>query len=160
MTKRRQRLALVGLLVLGVGTATALALMAFSQHMLFFYSPSQVMAGEAPSGYPFRVGGLVEEGSVERSEFDLNVRFVLTDGAASVPVTYTGILPDLFREGQGIVVRGEVDDDGLFRAAEVLAKHDEEYMPPEVAAALEDAKYRVKQQQPAGGGNGAYSYDP
>ena len=136
MTRRGKRMVLVGLLLIGVGTAAALALTAFQKNMLFFFSPTQVAAGEAPQGYPFRLGGLVEEGSVVRSGTDLNVRFVLTDGANTLPVSYTGILPDLFREGQGIVARGSLGADGLFVAEEVLAKHDENYMPPEVEHAL------------------------
>ncbi len=136
MSRRGKRGLIVLILVLGVGAASAMVLTALKQNMSLFFSPSQVVAGEAPVQHVFRVGGLVEEGSVERSGEDLTVRFALTDGGAVVPVTYTGILPDLFREGQGIVARGRLQDDGLFVAEEVLAKHDENYMPPEVAEAL------------------------
>mgnify|MGYP001025552193 CR=1 FL=1 len=136
MTRRGRRMMLVAVLLLGVGSAVALTLMALKENVSFFFSPTQVANGEAPRGYPFRVGGLVAEGSVQRASDSLNVRFVLTDGAHTVPVSYTGILPDLFREGQGIVARGRLQEDGLFVAEEVLAKHDENYMPPEVADAL------------------------
>lgn len=138
MTVRQRRMVLVGLLVAGVAAATMLALSAFQKNLLFFFSPSQVLAGEAPVGYPFRLGGLVADGSVERGE-GLTIRFEVTDGAATVPVTYTGILPDLFREGQGVVTRGRLGEDGLFMAEDVLAKHDENYMPPAVADALKTA---------------------
>lgn len=137
MTLRQKRLLLVGLLLLGVGGATALMLMALNENMSLFYSPTQVMTGEAPQGHPFRVGGLVAEGSVNRPGQDLDVQFDITDGANAVKVSYTGILPDLFREGQGIVARGRLQSDGMFVAEEVLAKHDENYMPPEVHEALE-----------------------
>lgn len=134
--KRKKRLYLVVAMVAAVGVAVALLLNAFQQNMLFFFSPAQVMAGEAPEGHPFRIGGLVVNGSVERGD-SLKVGFTLSDGGGSVPVQYEGILPDLFREGQGIVARGVLGADGVFVADEVLAKHDENYMPPEVAEALE-----------------------
>ncbi len=134
--KRKKRLMLVTLMVAAVGAAVALLLNAFQQNMLFFFSPAQVMAGEAPENHPFRIGGLVVTGSVNRGE-SLNVEFMLSDGGGTVPVQYEGILPDLFREGQGIVARGTLDANGLFTAEEVLAKHDENYMPPEVAEALQ-----------------------
>ncbi len=127
----------VGVVLAGVGVATALALTAIGENMLYFYSPSQIAAGEAPHGHEVRVGGLVVAGSVARLANGLDMRFDVTDTAATVRVTYTGILPDLFREGQGIVALGKIDDDSVFRAREVLAKHDENYMPPEVAEALE-----------------------
>ena len=130
---------MVALILLGVSTATALAVTAFQENMLYFFSPSQVAAGEAPTGHPFRLGGLVAGGSLERSGDSLQVDFVVTDTAHSLPVTYTGILPDLFREGQGIVALGKLNQDGMFVADEVLAKHDENYMPPEVADALKTA---------------------
>jgi cytochrome c-type biogenesis protein CcmE len=136
--KRRQRLMLVGLLLLGVGGAVALALTALKQNINLFYSPTQVAAGEAPSGATFRLGGMVVDGSVERSSADLKVRFDLTDTAETVTVYYDGILPDLFREGQGIVTTGTMKD-GEFVAQQVLAKHDETYMPPEVDAAIRQA---------------------
>jgi len=136
---RRKRLALVSLMVLGVGLAVTLGLNAFNKNILYFFSPSQIADGEAPVGDKFRVGGMVVDGSVERSSEDLSVAFDLTDMANQVRVTYTGILPDLFREGQGIVAIGQLQDDGLFLAETVLAKHDENYMPPEVADALRKA---------------------
>ena len=129
----------VALVVAGVGAATGLVIAAMGENMLYFYSPSQVRAGEAPSGPSIRVGGLVVEGSVERGD-GLEVSFSLTDGAASVDVRYAGILPDLFREGQGIVASGVLHGGDTLRAEEVLAKHDENYMPPEVAEAMEMAK--------------------
>ncbi|MGE0388420.1 MAG: cytochrome c maturation protein CcmE [Gammaproteobacteria bacterium] len=137
MTPRRQRMVVVGAIVLGVAIAAGLALRAFQGNLLYFFSPAQVRAGEAPREQNFRVGGLVVAGSVQRRSGDLTVRFDLTDNAATIPVTYTGILPDLFREGQGIVALGRFGADGVFHAEEVLAKHDENYMPPEVAEALE-----------------------
>ena len=136
---RRKRLALVSLMVLGVGLAVTLGLNAFNKNILYFFSPSQIADGEAPVGDKFRVGGMVVDGSVKRSSQDLSVAFELTDQANDVRVTYTGILPDLFREGQGIVAIGQLQDDGLFVAETVLAKHDENYMPPEVADALRKA---------------------
>ena len=138
--KRRQRLVLVGLLVAGVGIAVGLALLALQENINLFFSPSQVVAGEAPVGSPFRLGGMVVDGSVSRADQSLEIRFDLTDTANTVTVAYTGILPDLFREGQGIVAQGSVDDNGLFTATQVLAKHDETYMPPEVIDALDKAK--------------------
>ncbi|MCH1477885.1 cytochrome c maturation protein CcmE [Arenicellales bacterium IMCC55707] len=138
--KRRQRLVLVGLLVAGVGIAVSLALLALQENINLFFSPSQVVAGEAPVGSPFRLGGMVVDGSVSRAGESLEIRFDLTDTANTVTVAYTGILPDLFREGQGIVAQGSVDDNGLFTATQVLAKHDETYMPPEVIDALDKAK--------------------
>ena len=137
--KRKKRLYLILLMVVGVGIGIALTLNAFNDNLMFFYSPTEVVAGEAPSGHPIRVGGLVTAGSVKRQENGLTVNFDVTDNAETVTVEYTGILPDLFREGQGIIARGELDTDGVFVAEEVLAKHDENYMPPEVAAALQTA---------------------
>ena len=137
--KRKRRLMMVGLLVVGVGIAAALALSAFRENILYFYSPTEVLAGEAPVGHKFRLGGLVVEGSVKRETDGLTVHFGLTDTAKEIPVMYSGILPDLFREGQGIVAHGRLNEAGVFVADEVLAKHDENYMPPEVAAALEEA---------------------
>ena len=138
--KRRQRLVLVGLLVAGGGIAVGLALLALQENINLFFSPSQVAAGEAPVGSPFRLGGMVVDGSVSRVDQSLEIRFDLTDTANTVTVAYTGILPDLFREGQGIVAQGSVNDNGLFTATQVLAKHDETYMPPEVIDALDKAK--------------------
>ena len=136
--RRRQRLILVGLLLLGVGGAVALALTALNQNINLFYSPTQVTSGEAPEGATFRLGGMVVDGSVERQASDLKVRFDLTDTANTVTVFYEGILPDLFREGQGIVTTGKLVG-GEFVAQQVLAKHDETYMPPEVDAAIKAA---------------------
>lgn len=130
----------VAIALAGLVVATALVLNALRGNMTFFYSPSDVMAQEAPVDRKFRLGGMVEEGSVERASDGLTVRFVVTDMAQSIPVVFTGILPDLFREGQGVVTQGHLGQDGLFYADEVLAKHDETYMPPEVAEALERAK--------------------
>jgi len=135
--QRRRRLALSCLLVAAAGGAVALALLALERNINLFFSPSQVQAGEAPAGRAFRIGGMVVDGSVARGD-DLTVTFALTDTAATVPVAYTGILPDLFREGQGIVALGELRG-GVFEAKQVLAKHDETYMPPEVSAALQAA---------------------
>ena len=137
---RRQRFILVGLLVLGVSVALGLALLALRENINLFFSPTQVKAGEAPQQSSFRLGGMVVEGSVRRPDADLSVEFVLTDTVEQVTVTYKGILPDLFREGQGIVTQGMLNNNGIFEAKQVLAKHDENYMPPEVADALKKAK--------------------
>jgi len=126
----------VAAILVGVGIATAFALQAFNQNMLYYYSPTQIQAGEAPDARSIRVGGLVENGSVQREPGSLEVRFTLTDFSNTVGVSYTGVLPDLFREGQGIIARGKLNDQGLFVAEEVLAKHDENYMPPEVKDSL------------------------
>jgi len=134
--RRKRRMMLVILIVLGVGTAVALALTAFNRNLMFFYSPSQVVSGEAPKGRDFRIGGMVKEGSVKREPDGLTVRFVVSDNAENTTILYKGILPDLFREGQGIVAQGQLTHDGIFIAKQVLAKHDENYMPPEVAASL------------------------
>jgi cytochrome c-type biogenesis protein CcmE len=128
-------MATVVAILAGVGIATTFALKAFNQNLLYYYSPTQISAGEAPVTRTFRVGGLVQNNSVKREAGSLEVRFVLTDFQKEVPVSYTGILPDLFREGQGIIARGKLDD-GRFVAEEVLAKHDENYMPPEVKDSL------------------------
>ena len=139
MKARHRRFAwiLVGLAALGV--AVALVLNAFRSNLVFFFSPSQVVANEAPVGRPFRIGGLVEVGSVVRETNSLSVKFVVTDTAQRVTVVYTGLLPDLFKEGKGVVAQGSLGPDGVFTATEVLAKHDENYMPPEAAAAIEQA---------------------
>jgi len=139
MTPRKKSIAIVFFILICMCIAAALILTAFEKNLLYFYSPTQIAAGEAPKARAFRVGGLVLEGSVERDPDGLNVRFVLTDTANQVTVAYEGILPDLFREGQGIVANGTLDKDDIFQAKEVLAKHDENYMPPEVADALEKA---------------------
>jgi cytochrome c-type biogenesis protein CcmE len=133
---RQKRLILVGVGILGVGAAAALALTALKSNISYFFSPSQVMAKEAPADHVFRLGGLVSNGSLKRAEDGLTVTFDVTDMAQTVRVSYTGILPDLFKEGQGAVTKGRLGPDGVFYADEVLAKHDEEYMPPEVADTL------------------------
>jgi len=139
--KPRTRRALAVAVGLGlVGGASALVLNAFNNNLVFFFSPTQVMAKEAPQGRSFRIGGLVETGSVQRSVLDLRLDFVVTDGAQRVPVRYTGLLPDLFQEGKGVVAQGKLGADGVFHAEQVLAKHDENYMPPEAAAALKAAQ--------------------
>ncbi len=138
--KHKQRLTVVLLLVVGIGTAVALALSAFQENMLFFFNPSEVVAGEVPTDRTIRVGGLVTNGSVKRANDSLLVEFSVTDTKNSVPVKYEGILPDLFREGQGIIAIGRLEADGSFKAQEVLAKHDETYMPPEVADSLKAAQ--------------------
>ncbi len=145
MTPRYRRLTAVILVLLGVGVAVGLALKAFNRNILYYYTPSQVAAGDAKPGQMFRMGGLVVNGSVQRSPGSMTVRFTLTDMQHSVPIVYTGILPDLFREGQGIVVHGALSSDGQFTADEVLAKHDEKYMPPEVAAAIKKAEQQAAQ---------------
>ncbi len=136
--KRRQRLILVVLVLIGISGAVGLALTALNQNINLFYSPSQVVAGEVPKGVNFRLGGMVMDGSVQRDPEGLEVQFDLTDMAAVVSVQYEGILPDLFREGQGIVTQGTLAN-GVFVAQQVLAKHDETYMPPEVHQALQEA---------------------
>ncbi len=144
--KRKKRIILIVMVVTGVGIAAAFALKAFNENLMFFYQPSQVIAGEAPAGRLIRVGGLVTNGSVQRQSDGLTVRFDITDNAETITVQYTGILPDLFREGQGIVAHGRLQGDRLFIADEVLAKHDENYMPPEVAAALKNTHEAGKAQ--------------
>ncbi len=140
MTPRRKRMLIIALCAVGVGIAVALILTAFNQNLMYFYSPAEVARGEAPNNRPFRLGGMVVKGSVERDAKDLFVRFKVTDFAQERAIAYRGILPDLFREGQGIVAIGELDKAGVFIASEVLAKHDEKYMPPEVAQALKDGQ--------------------
>lgn len=142
MTPRRQRMLTVGLVIAGVTVAAAFALRAFDDNLLYYYSPSQIAAGEAPDNRTFRAGGLVIDGSVVREFGSLEVRFVLTDNAHSLPVSYSGVLPDLFREGQGIIAHGQIGTDGIFVADTVLAKHDENYMPPEVAESLKEVHQR------------------
>lgn len=126
----------VGLVLVGVALAVGLALQAFEENLLFFYSPTQVLAGEPPEGKKFRLGGLVAPGSLQREPGELAVQFDVTDNQNLMQVTYEGVLPDLFREGQGVIAHGTMDADGVFQAEEVLAKHDENYMPPEVAEVL------------------------
>jgi cytochrome c-type biogenesis protein CcmE len=136
VTPRRKRLYAVLAILAGVSAAVVLAVLAFEDNLLYFYNPSQVMAGEAPAGRTFRIGGMVTEGSVQRSDGSLDVRFVVTDFRHSIVVRYDGLLPDLFREGQGVIAHGRLTEAGEFMADEVLAKHDENYMPPEVAESL------------------------
>ena len=140
MKSRNKRLGfiLIGLAALGV--AATFVLSAFNSNLVFFFSPSQVMAKEAPVGRNFRIGGMVENGSLKRQSDGLTVNFVVTDTAKTIPVVYTGILPDLFKEGKGVVAEGKLNDNGIFHADSILAKHDENYMPPEAAAALKNAK--------------------
>ena len=137
-------MAAIALGVVALGIATALVLMAFEKNLVFFFTPSQVAANEAPAGRSFRIGGMVLAGSVKRE--GVEVRFSVTDTAKTIPVVYSGALPDLFREGKGVVAQGSLGADGVFRAREVLAKHDENYMPPEAAHALEKAAVQKAQQ--------------
>jgi cytochrome c-type biogenesis protein CcmE len=134
---------LVALVLTGVGAAVGLALRAFDENLLYFYNPTQVLAGEPPAGRKFRLGGLVTQGSVRRQAGELEVRFDVTDLKNTMTVRYSGVLPDLFREGQGIIAHGVLLPDGSFKADEVLAKHDENYMPPEAAAALKGGSFQA-----------------
>ena len=144
MKPRHKKLTIIIASVAALGISATLVLDAFQSNLVFFFSPSQVAANEAPQGKSFRIGGLVEEGSVKRQSDGVTVNFVVTDTAKVIPVVYTGILPDLFKEGKGVVAQGKLSSDGIFRADEVLAKHDENYMPPEAAAALEQASNSQK----------------
>jgi cytochrome c-type biogenesis protein CcmE len=137
MKPRHKRLIAIVFGVAALGVAAALVLNAFQQNLVFFFTPSQIAANEAPQGRTFRIGGMVEKGSVKRE--GVEVRFVVTDTAKTIPVLYSGALPDLFREGKGVVAQGQLGADGVFRAREVLAKHDENYMPPEAAEAVQRA---------------------
>ncbi len=150
MKARHKRLILVGLAVAGVGVAATLALKALQSNIAYFFSPSQVLANEAPRDRTIRVGGLVEKGSLERKADGLSMDFRVTDNKQTVTVRYTGILPDLFSEGRGVVTRGRLGADNLFVAEEVLAKHDEAYMPPEVAASLQTTHAEGVAQTSAG----------
>jgi len=147
MKPRHKRMALIGAALAALGIAVALILNAFQSNLVFFFTPSQVMAHEAPQGRSFRIGGMVEQGSLKRQPDGVTVRFVVTDSVKSVPVAYKGILPDLFREGKGVVAQGKLDGDGVFTASEVLAKHDENYMPPEAADAMERAKKAMQESK-------------
>jgi cytochrome c-type biogenesis protein CcmE len=137
MKPRHKRLAIIGGGLAALGVVAALVLSAFQENLVFFFTPSQVAAQEAPQNRTFRIGGMVEKGSVKRD--GVSVRFLITDTAKTVPVTYSGPLPDLFREGKGVVAQGRLGPDGVFQAREVLAKHDENYMPPEAAEAVKKA---------------------
>lgn len=139
MKARHRRFAWICAGVAVLGVATALVLSAFQSNLVFFFTPSQVVAKEAPQGHAFRIGGLVEAGSLKRDPDSLTVRFRVTDTAQTIPVVYTGLLPDLFKEGKGVVAQGSLAPDGSFHATEVLAKHDENYMPPEAKMALDQA---------------------
>jgi cytochrome c-type biogenesis protein CcmE len=137
---RHKRFAWIAAGVAVLGVAVALVLNAFQSNLVFFFTPTQVASKEAPLGRSFRIGGLVEQGSLARDANSLTVRFRVTDTAQTIPVVYTGLLPDLFKEGKGVVAQGTLSSDGTFRATEVLAKHDENYMPPEAKAALDRAQ--------------------
>ena len=155
MKPRHKRAAMIVGGLAAISIAAALVLSAFRQNLVFFFTPTQVAANEAPQGRTFRVGGMVETGSVKRQPDGVTVRFVVTDTAKSIPVVYRGVLPDLFREGKGVVTQGRLGPDGTFQASEVLAKHDENYMPPEAGDALKKAHAeRAKQTvaAPPGGG--------
>jgi cytochrome c-type biogenesis protein CcmE len=143
MKTRHKRLVIIVAGVAVLGIALTLIFKAFNSNMVFFFSPSDIQAKQAPADRVFRLGGLVEEGSLQREDDGLTVHFKVTDNAYTIPVTYTGILPDLFREGQGVVAQGKLAPNGTFKASEVLAKHDETYMPPEVAEALEKTKQQA-----------------
>ena len=147
---RKRRLTFVLFIVLGLGAAVGLGLFAMKQNINLFYSPKEIVEKKAPEDVLIRLGGLVVEGSVQRNTDDLKVQFELTDNAENVTVTYDGILPDLFREGQGIVTMGKLQKDGVFVASEVLAKHDENYMSPEVADAIKQAEAEAKARTPKG----------
>ena len=140
MKPRHKRIAAILVGVIALGIATALVLAAFQENLVFFFTPSQIAAHEAPQGRTFRIGGMVEKGSIKRQADGVTVQFTVTDTAKSIPVTYRGSLPDLFREGKGVVAQGRLGADGVFRANEVLAKHDENYMPPEAAEAVKKAQ--------------------
>jgi cytochrome c-type biogenesis protein CcmE len=140
MTPRQRRMTLVAVIVLGVSVAGALTLRAFRENVTYYFDPTKVAAGEVKVGQRFRLGGMVVKGSVQREPGTLNVHFIVTDFKNSVPVSYSSVLPDLFREGAGMVANGRMDASGTFRADEVLAKHDENYMPPEVARSLQQGK--------------------
>jgi cytochrome c-type biogenesis protein CcmE len=143
MKPRHKRIAAIGIGVVALGVAAALVLSAFQENLVFFFTPSQIAANEAPQGRTFRIGGMVEKGSVRRQADGVTVQFIVTDTAKSIPVAYRGSLPDLFREGKGVVAQGQLGADGVFRASEVLAKHDENYMPPEAAEAVKRAQEKT-----------------
>ena len=144
MKPRHKRITAIAVSVAALGIAAALVLSAFQKNLVFFFTPSQVAANEAPQGRSFRIGGMVVPGSLKRE--GVNVEFTVTDTAKSMRVTYRGQLPDLFREGKGVVAQGQLGADGMFRASEVLAKHDENYMPPEAADAVKRAQQTVQRR--------------
>jgi len=148
MKLRHKKFAIILAVVIGISIATLFVMDAFRSNLVFFYSPSDVFAGKSPANKTFRVGGMVEKGSVKKSTNSLKVEFVVTDTHKTLLVKYEGILPDLFREGQGIIAQGKLGNDKVFVASEVLAKHDENYMPPEVADAMKRAKeHNIKYQK-------------
>ena len=149
MKPRHRRFAWIGAGVLLLAVAAALELNAFQSNLVFFFSPSDVAENRAPQGRAFRIGGMVVEKSLARASDGLTVRFAVTDTVKTVPVVYTGILPDLFKEGKGVVAQGKIGPDGVFHATEVLAKHDENYMPPEAAAAIDQAHNRAAMEKAA-----------
>ena len=149
MKPRHRRFAWIGGAVLLLAVAVGLVLNAFQSNLVFFFSPTDVAEHRAPQGRAFRIGGLVEEKSLTRAPDGLTVRFRVTDTAQTIPVVYTGILPDLFKEGKGVVAQGRIAPDGVFHATEVLAKHDENYMPPEAAAAVDKAHTRAAMDKAA-----------
>jgi cytochrome c-type biogenesis protein CcmE len=149
MKARHRRLTWIAAGVAVLAVATGLVLNAFQSNLVFFFTPTQVVSNEAPQGRTFRVGGLVEEKSLQRASDGVTVRFNVTDTAKTIPVVYTGILPDLFKEGKGVVAQGKIGPDGVFRATEVLAKHDENYMPPEAADAVSKAHAKSTIEQTA-----------
>ena len=148
MKSRHKKLAIAGGVLVTVAAIAALVLNAFQSNLVFFYSPTQISKNEAPANRTFRLGGLVEQGSVKRDGVQVN--FVVTDTAKTIPVRFDGILPDLFKEGKGVVAEGRVGADGIFRASQVLAKHDEHYMPPEAAEALKQSGHPMAKENFAG----------
>ena len=149
MKPRHKKLALIAVIVAALGVAVVLVLNAFNSNLVFFFSPTQVANGEAPTSRAFRIGGLVEDKSLKREADGLTVRFNVTDTAKTIPVVYTGILPDLFKEGKGVVAQGKLGPDGAFHATEVLAKHDENYMPPQAADAVSRAHDKAAMERAA-----------
>ena len=147
MKPRHKRIAFIATGVACLGVAAALVLNAFQDNLVFFHSPSDVLAGKAPRDRTFRIGGMVQGGTVKRIGDGLTVEFVVTDTVKTIPVAYRGTLPDLFREGKGVVAQGRLRPDGVFQASEVLAKHDENYMPPDAAHAIEHAQKAAKTVQ-------------
>jgi len=145
---RKKRLALITLMIIGVAVATTLALKAFNENLMFYFSATDVKDGKAPENKMFRLGGMVVNDSVKREDKSLKVEFILTDNQSVVTVVYEGILPDLFREGQGIIAKGKLNPQGQFVAEEVLAKHDENYMPPEVAESMKKKMTETQTQSP------------
>ncbi len=161
MKSRHKRFALIAAGIAALAISATLVLNAFRSNLVFFFTPSEIVANEAPVGRSFRVGGMVVDGSVKRQADGVSVEFLVTDTAQTIPVVYSGILPDLFREGKGVVAQGKLGDDGVFKAEQVLAKHDENYMPPEAAEAVERANKAMRdahRKSAAGApGQGTYS---